>query len=273
MSTVCIEAATECHERVTLFGTEIDCVTLEQSVSRVMEWIAAGPTLEGCRYVLTPNVDHVVMLESNTELQAAYADASLVVADGWPVVTASRMLRKPLPERVAGSDLVPALFDSASTRGGLRVFLLGGMPGVPERAAARIEAEWPSVEVVGCKSPAYGFEKRDIECDYLCELVSEAAPDLLILGFGAPKQELWVHAHQDRLRASAAIAAGATIDFLAGEQKRAPQWVQSIRMEWLYRAASDPRRLAGRYARDMIQFPRMCVAEALFGSQKLHKPE
>lgn len=250
------------NDRVDLFGIQIDRVTREQSVSRILHWIDEGPAPQGARYVFTPNVDHIVRLQSNETLRAAYGDASLVVADGWPIVRASKWLGKPLPERVAGSDLVPRLFSSAASRGGLRVFLLGGMPGVPERAAAHIRAGWKSVEIVGLCSPEYGFEKRPEECERICRMVSEASPDLLIVGFGAPKQELWLHAHHKRLRAGAVIAAGATIDFLAGEQTRAPQWVQSIGMEWFYRAASNPKRLGMRYARDLVHFPRICLREA-----------
>lgn len=265
MATQCAAGLLEnaSRDRVALFGTKIDPVTRDEAVLRVLEWIDQGPRYGDCRYVLTPNVDHVVKLQSNSKLRDAYADASLVVADGWPVVAASRMLGRRLPERVAGSDLVPEVFDNAPSHRNLRVFLMGGMPGVAERAADRVEAAWAHVEVVGVSAPPFGFEKRPEDCDHLCELVEKAEPDLLIIGFGAPKQELWLHAHRDRIRASATIAAGATIDFLAGEQTRAPQWVQSVGMEWFYRAASDPRRLAARYARDMVEFPRLCLLEAL----------
>lgn len=246
-------------ERVPLFGTGIDRVTMPQAVRQVMDWIAEpdGP----CRYVVTPNVDHVVMMRSRADLRSAYRDASLVTADGWPLVAASRRLSRPLPERVAGSDLAPAVFAAAAERGGLRVFLLGGMPGVPERAAAEITKRWPYVEVVGVESPPFGFELDDRANDRVVEAINAARPDLLLVGLGAPKQELWLHRQYGRLKAGVAMGVGATIDFLAGEQRRAPRWVQRIGMEWLYRAASDPRRLAGRYARDLVVFPCMFVEE------------
>ena len=143
---------------------QIDSLDMQQTVVKVLSWCAA-PRGDRCRYVVTPNVDHAVMFQENAALRAAYEDASLVLADGAPVVLASRMLHKALPERVAGSDLAPALFKRASqTPSGtarpnrlLRVFLLGAGPGVAERAKANIVSRWPGVEVVGVYSPPLGF--------------------------------------------------------------------------------------------------------------------
>ncbi|MEO0531460.1 MAG: WecB/TagA/CpsF family glycosyltransferase, partial [Planctomycetota bacterium] len=245
-----------------LFGINIDRVTMSQAVDRVHEWISDG-TGRACRCIVTPNVDHIVMLRSRDDLRAAYQSASMVVADGWPIVTASKWLGEPLPERVAGSDLVPALFASATPRRPVRVFLLGGKEGVAERAADVILAKWENVEVVGTHSPPFGFENQPAECERIEDALRAAAPDLLIIGLGAPKQELWMHASRTRLAAKVAIGAGATIDFLAGEQRRAPKWIQSLGMEWFYRAASQPRRLVGRYARDLFWFPLICMEEGL----------
>ncbi|QDU89324.1 Putative N-acetylmannosaminyltransferase [Pirellulimonas nuda] len=246
--------------RIELFEIAIDRVTLDGAVARLADWIDA-PRGVGCRYVVTPNLDHVVQLRHNFELRAAYAEAGLVLADGWPLVAASRMFGKRLPERVAGSDLVPALLDAAPQRGGLKVFLLGGMPGVGERAAQRIAKRYPAVEVSGIHSPPWGFEHDPCETDRIVELVAKAEPDLLVVGLGAPKQELWLHRHYRRLPVPVAIAAGATIDFLAGVQTRAPRWMQRSHLEWLHRAASDPRRLTARYVRDGLALPGLLWGE------------
>ena len=212
-------------------------------------------------YVVTPNVDHTVILQNHAELQQAYAHAGLVLADGFPVVWASRMVRRPLPELVPGSDLVPALFAAASDHGGATVFLLGAAPGVAERAARRIEEIWPAVKVVGTYSPPLGFERNDAENERIIGLVNAARPDLLVLGFGAPKQELWIARHHQRLAARCALCVGATIDFLAGEKRRAPVWMRRLRLEWLHRLATEPRRLAQRYARDAWVFPQLVWRE------------
>jgi N-acetylglucosaminyldiphosphoundecaprenol N-acetyl-beta-D-mannosaminyltransferase len=245
--------------RIRLFGMEIDVVRLEEAVSQLRAWTAA---VDGrCRYVVTPNVDHAVIYQQRPDLREAYAEAALVVADGAPIVAASRLLRKPLPERVAGSDLVPALFDSVGAGESLRVFLLGAEPGVGELAAEQIAQRWPAVTVVGTCSPPLGFEKDAGENDRIVQQINAAAPDVLIVGLGAPKQELWIHRHGERITAPVAICAGATIDFLAGHRRRSPRWMRRTGLEWLHRMASEPRRLTGRYARDAWVFPRLVWRE------------
>jgi N-acetylglucosaminyldiphosphoundecaprenol N-acetyl-beta-D-mannosaminyltransferase len=241
-----------------LFGISLHRIRMGDAIDLLLQWMVEGLP---CRYVVTPNVDHIVKLQSFPAMQVAYRDASLVVADGWPLVAASRWLRQPLPERVAGSDLVPGLFTAGKAIPGFRVFLLGGAPGVADQAAERIAGRWPDVQVVGTASPRPGFESDPQKTEQIIQAINAAAPHLLIVGLGAPKQEIWLQQHAHRIHAPVAIAAGATIDFLAGVQKRAPQWVQRLRLEWLFRLASDPRRLAGRYARDAVVFPRLISAE------------
>jgi N-acetylglucosaminyldiphosphoundecaprenol N-acetyl-beta-D-mannosaminyltransferase len=209
--------------------------------------------------VVTPNVDHAVLFQQRSDLRAAYTDAALVLADGAPIVLASRLLKRPLPERVAGSDLVPEIFHAASAP--LRVFLLGAAPGVAEIAAHRIEGQSASVKVVGCYSPPPGFENDAAENTLILTKIATTCPDLLIVGLGAPKQELWVHRHRHVLQAKVALCAGATIDFLAGNRDRSPIWMRRAGLEWLHRLGSEPRRLAGRYARDAWIFPQLVWRE------------
>ncbi|MEE9141608.1 MAG: WecB/TagA/CpsF family glycosyltransferase [Gammaproteobacteria bacterium] len=243
------------RHRIRIFDIDIDGITLAQAVARMLAW-SNDPTA-ACRSVFTPNLDHIVILAKRPEVRTAYRNASLVVADGWPIVFASRLLGRRLPERVAGSDLVPGVLAEAnrSPTRPLRTFLLGAAPGVAERAAARIRQRWSSVPVVGCYSPPFGFENDAFENERILETISAAKPDLLIVGFGAPKQELWLHRYRDSIDARVAVAAGGTIDFMAGEQRRAPRWMQKSGLEWLHRMLSDPRRLALRYARDAWEFP------------------
>jgi N-acetylglucosaminyldiphosphoundecaprenol N-acetyl-beta-D-mannosaminyltransferase len=186
-----------------------------------------------------------------------------VLADGSPVVVASRLLRRPLPERVAGSDLVPAVFEQANKGGEkeLRVFLLGAGPGVASRAALAIEQRWPNVEVVGTYSPPLGFENDDNENERILSMIAEAGPELLLVGLGAPKQELWVQRHAPRIQAKAALCVGATIDFLAGEKSRSPVWMRRLGLEWLHRLSTEPSRLAKRYLRDAWIFPQLVWRE------------
>ncbi len=240
--------------RHSLFGIQIDALNLDQAVEHVLQWVENA--VAQCQLVVTPNVDHIVQLQSNSGLQQAYRQAGLVLADGWPVVTASRWLGRPLPARVPGSDLVPAIFQHATDSGRpLRVYLLGAAEGVADRAARIIHERWPQVQVVGTYSPPLGFEKSSEENEAILSKIAAVQPDLLVVGLGAPKQELWVAQHQSRIQARAALCVGATIDFLAGEKRRAPMWIQALRLEWLHRLLSEPKRLAKRYWHDAKVFP------------------
>jgi len=241
--------------RERLFGVEIDAVDMQQAIEQIIGWTKQPAGC--CRFVVTPNVDHTVLLQENSGLRQAYEDASLVLADGHPVVWAARLLGKPLPGRVPGSDLVPQLFAAATANNPLRVFLLGAAPGVAERAAANMKQKWPGVETVGLYSPPLGFEKNPQEEQFILQQISRVKPDVLIVGLGAPKQELWVHRHHRQLEAKVALCVGATIDFLAGEKRRAPRWLQCLGLEWVHRMCSEPRRLVKRYARDAWIFPQL----------------
>lgn len=246
---------------VSLFGMNVAQTTIDGAASSVLDW-CADSLGDRCRFVVTPNVDHVVMHTHRNDVRQVYRDASLVVADGAPIVAVSRLLGRTLPERVAGSDLVPRLLERGGELGDpLRVFLLGAAPGIADRAARRVRAAYPGVEVVGTHCPPLGFEHDERSNAAALAAVASAEPDLLVIGLGAPKQELWAHQHQDQIRAKVAICAGATIDFLAGHKQRSPRWMQRVGAEWLHRLASEPKRLAGRYARDAWFFPQLVWQE------------
>lgn len=256
-------------QTIHLFGMKIDSLRLEQATNRVMDWCREEPNIEsmGCRYVVTPNVDHAVMFQHHEGLQKSYEKAAMVVADGAPLIAASRLLGKSLPERVAGSDLGPQVIAEASKRyseghcKSLRLFLLGAGPGVADRAAKKITKQFPGIEIVGTYCPPLGFEKDETENQRTLDAVKVAKPDLLLIGLGAPKQELWIHQHYQEIDAKVALCIGATIDFLAGEKKRSPEWMQRSGLEWAHRLLSEPRRLAGRYARDAWIFPQLVWGE------------
>lgn len=247
-------------ERIQAFGISIDPVDMKQAAQRCIELSHEhnSPT----DYVVTPNVDHLVQLSKNTAFQLAYQDASLVTVDGKPVKAALQMFGYRIPEVVTGSDLAPAIFDHS--RGGgpeLSVFLLGAAPGVAEKAALLISARWPHIEICGFYSPPTGFENSQEENDRMLSIINAADPDILIVGLGAPKQEIWTHSMRHSLSAGLVLCVGATIDFLAGEKRRAPFWMQRASLEWLFRMLSEPRRLLGRYLKDAIIFPRLVFGE------------
>ncbi len=223
----------------------IHCLSRQEAIEAILA-MAISPRAHA---VVTPNSDHIVMLEDNAELRAAYAKADLVLADGMPLVWASRWIGPRLPERVTGAELMPLLCAEAARRQ-LRVYFLGAGPGIAEEAKRRLEEEYPGLQVCGTYSPPLGFEKDASQNRVILERLRAAEAHLIFVGLGAPKQELWIAAHQDQLSRGVFLGVGAAIDFCAGHIKRAPIWMQKLGLEWTYRLLQEPRRLARRYLRD-----------------------
>jgi N-acetylglucosaminyldiphosphoundecaprenol N-acetyl-beta-D-mannosaminyltransferase len=234
---------------------------MEQAIKHIISWISEANKI--CRYIVTPNVNHIVLLQNNEELKKAYENASLILTDGKPVYFALKLLRKPIPEILPGSDLVPMLLKSVKKNLSLKVFLLGAAPGVAAFAAKVIEKRWPAIKIVGFYSPPIGFEKIEFENQKILTLIDRSRPDVLIVGLGAPKQELWTYSHVDLINAKVALCVGATIDFIAGNKKRAPKWIRTISCEWIYRMLTEPGRLIRRYLYDGLRFP-FIVFQELF---------
>jgi N-acetylglucosaminyldiphosphoundecaprenol N-acetyl-beta-D-mannosaminyltransferase len=215
-----------------------DVVDLQGAIERIEALVSAGAG----GAVFTPNVDHVVNAERLPALAEAYARADLCLADGMPLVWASRVLGPALPERVAGSDLAGPLLTRAAVRG-WPVFLLGGRPGAAEKAAEALRRS--GVQLVGAEGPPV-FEDGSVDPAVL-ERVRTAAPSLLLVGLGSPKQELFIDRQRTVLGSAVCFACGAVIDFLAGELPRAPRWMARTGLEWAYRLGREPRRLWRRY--------------------------
>ncbi|HEY0826413.1 MAG TPA: WecB/TagA/CpsF family glycosyltransferase, partial [Ramlibacter sp.] len=203
--------------------------------------------------VVTPNADHVVNLERDPALRAAYARADLVIPDGMPVVWASRLLGTPVKERVTGSDLMPRLCELAAQRK-LKVFLLGGAQGVAARAADNLVRANPGLVIAGTSCPPWGFERDPEQNAKVVQAVRDGGADLVFVCLGAPKQEVWIMRNLGSFDRGVFLGVGAAVDFCAGTLRRAPKWMQRAGLEWLYRLAKDPRRLAVRYARDLFFF-------------------
>jgi N-acetylglucosaminyldiphosphoundecaprenol N-acetyl-beta-D-mannosaminyltransferase len=250
------------RERVRLGGIDIDRVDERRVVALVLEAIEAGRGGQ----IVTPNVDILAAARRSRENRALIQAAELVVADGAPLVWASRIAGTPLPQRVAGSDLVWSLAEAASQRG-LKLALLGGTPDSTvhptERAATVLEDRYPGLKVVGSWCPPMGFENDEAHWGALVDRFDVAGPDLVYVGLGFPKQEHVI----TRLRKIAPrawfLGCGASIDFIAGYRRRAPKWMQRSGAEWLFRLASEPRRLAGRYLRRDVPEALRLLTEAV----------
>ena len=214
----------------------------------VREALAAG---RGGR-IITPNVDILRRAQVNERVRAFLDDADLVVADGMPLVWASRLSGTPLPERVAGSSLIWSLSRGLG-HDNRSIFVVGGAPVGAERsdgatrAADRLAAECPGLRIAGTLCPDRGFEKDPISYSEFCARIVRAQPDLVFVGLGFPKQEKVITRLRAHLPGAWFIGCGAAVNFVAGDVDRAPLWMQRTGLEWAHRLGVEPRRLAGRY--------------------------
>jgi N-acetylglucosaminyldiphosphoundecaprenol N-acetyl-beta-D-mannosaminyltransferase len=229
-----------------LFGVPFHDVTEDETLA----WITARARSGRPSQVVTANLDFILQAWRDPEMQRIHLEADLVVADGMPPVWFSRFFGPRLRARVAGSDLVPRLGAAARDQG-LSLYALGGMPGVGERAMRILQERAPGLRVAGCASPPHSpllgmnhEESRRALC--------EAQPDILLVAFGAPKQEKWIRMNALPVGVPVAMGVGGSLDFIAGAQTRAPRWIQKSGMEWFWRLARQPIRLFRRYASNLI---------------------
>jgi N-acetylglucosaminyldiphosphoundecaprenol N-acetyl-beta-D-mannosaminyltransferase len=226
--------------RVRFGSIWIDSLTFAGALDEIERLVQAGAG----GAVFTPNIDHVVSAESNAAFRDAYSRADLSLVDGQPLLWASRILGPALPEKISGADLIHPLMERAGQRG-WRVFLVGGAPGSAMRAAERFTGEW-GVQIAGLEEGRIGLEPGPAD-EALLARIAEARPHLVLVALGAPKQELWIDARRARLAPAVALGVGAALDFAAGAVRRAPLFLRLAGLEWLYRLAQEPRRLARRY--------------------------
>ncbi len=230
---------------------EIDNLTFDEALERIDELLQ----MRAGGYVVTPNVDHIIQIEKNPEFRQAYQDAALVLTDGQPLMWISRWLNRPIKEKISGSDLFPQLCALAAEKG-YTMYFLGAAEGVAAEASRRLEQKNPGLRVIGTYSPEYGFEKDPQKVEKVLAEIEKASPDILVAGLGTPKQELFLHKYRERLDGILAFGMGASLDFEAGNVRRAPRWMQKCGLEWLYRLCREPRRLFKRYlVDDMKIFP------------------
>ena len=247
--------------RVTLAGVEFDCLN-ERDVGRlVLAELAAGRG----GHIVTPNVDILRMVSCDEEARTHVQAATIVVADGSPLIWASRLAGRPLPARVPGSDLIWSL--SAGLAGvGRSVYLLGGEPGAAEKAAAELARRFPKLIVAGYESPPFGFDSLPEQYAAVCDKALAAQPDLVLVGLGFPKQERVIARLRERMPTSWYMGCGAAIGFVAGTHSRAPRWMQRFGLEWLHRLGREPRRLMRRYLVHGVPFAaRLLVTSVLLG--------
>lgn len=231
--------------RMRLMNTEIDNLTMYETLDAIDSLIKE----DNCSYVVTPNVDHIVQLEKDEELKRVYENASLILTDGKPLIWISNWYKTPIKEKISGSDLFPRVCDLAAKKG-YTMYLLGAAEGVADKAAKNLIDKYKGLNIVGTYSPPFGFEKDKVELKKIERQIQEVHPDILIVGLGCPKQEKYMYHHCKELGVPISFGLGASIDFEAGNIKRAPRWMSEHGLEWLYRITQDPKRLAKRYLVD-----------------------
>jgi N-acetylglucosaminyldiphosphoundecaprenol N-acetyl-beta-D-mannosaminyltransferase len=229
-------------EAASVMGLPFDRMDAHALVSRFVEEARNGKA----GWIVTPNLDILRQYSTSPEARDLVLDATYRVADGMPIVWASRLAGTPLPARVPGSDLVLALPEAAA-RAGLSVFVLGGNPGIAAAAATELRRRFPALSSIGTYCPPFGFEDDPAEIGRMTEALRCAAPDLVLVGLGFPKQERVIRLLRPLLPSAWFVGVGISLSFLAGDQRRAPALVQRLGLEWAHRLCHEPRRLFRRY--------------------------
>ena len=232
-------------ERVRVMGLPLARLTFAAALDRIDALVAAGRP----SYFITANLNYAMVSDALPALKIVDDAADFVLADGMPLVWASRLGPRPLPERVAGSDLIFGMSERAAAKGH-KLYLMGGPPGVAEAAAAALTTRNAGLCVVGVECPPFR-RLTDAEEAEQTARIRAARPDILLVAFGQPKGEFWIAERLENLGVPVCVQVGASLDFAAGRMKRAPRWLQKTGLEWVFRMAQEPRRLAGRYARNI----------------------
>lgn len=235
--------------RIRLMGMPVDVVSQAEAINYILKMLDIGRG----GWVITPNLDQLRQYHRLSELRGMYERAELVLADGMPLLGAARLQGTPLPERVAGSELIYTL-TAAAARVGRSVFLLGGNLGAAEGGAAKLLELNPGLKIAGTHFPPLGFEKDTAQMTAMIDALSAGQPDIVFVGLGFPKQERLIEILREKFPGTWFLGVGISFSFVAGQIKRAPKWVQNICCEWLHRMMQEPRRLFVRYVVNDLPF-------------------
>jgi N-acetylglucosaminyldiphosphoundecaprenol N-acetyl-beta-D-mannosaminyltransferase len=229
--------------KINIAGVLIDAYSFDEVVDLSIE---RALTKTAPVYIVTPNAQHINNLQQDRLFRDIYNKAFLAIPDGMSIVWAAKFLGTPLKGKVSGSNLFEKLCEIGASKP-LKIFLLGGRPHAAERAAQVLEDRYPGLNIVDTYCPPYGFEDDRREIDFINQKILDAAPDILFVGLGSPKQEKWIAANYQHLKVPVSIGVGISFEFIAGMVQRAPKWMQNSGLEWLFRLIVEPRRLWRRY--------------------------
>jgi N-acetylglucosaminyldiphosphoundecaprenol N-acetyl-beta-D-mannosaminyltransferase len=232
--------------RVNILNACIDNLTKQELLEKL--------TQQG-GIVVTPNVDHLMILQKDPEFHKVYQLSTYRVCDSKIIFLASKFLGKPIQEKISGADLFPEFYHHNKDNDKIKIFLLGAGEGVAKQAQEKINKKVGREIIVNSYSPPFGFEKDEEECQKIIDLIDKSGATVLAIGVGSPKQEKWIIKYKDQLKTiKIFLAIGATIDFEAGNKPRAPKWISELGFEWLYRLIYEPRRLWKRYLVEDMPF-------------------
>lgn len=234
--------------RVEFMNTVIDNVTAEEGVTYIDNAIKKQVITQ----VIFPNVDQIVKIEKDSKFANVTRNSDLILVDGHPLMWIASRYGKPFKEKIPGSAFVFKLCELAIEKN-YSIFLLGAAEGVAEVAANKLKDTYQGIKIAGTYSPPLGFEKDQEEIDKINTLLQESKADILLVGMGVPKQEYFIADNKHIYKIPVSLSVGATIDFIAGVQKKAPQWMSNIGMEWFYRLITNPKRMFKRYIIDDTQ--------------------
>lgn len=249
--------------RIPVLGVPLTAQRYDNAIAAFVDAASEGRRLRA--HFCT--VHSVVEATGNARLRDAFASADVACTDGMPLVWTCRVRGESDAERVAGPDVMLSLCDVGRTVG-LRHFFFGGRPGTPAVLAKAMRARFPGLEVVGTHSPP--FRPLTAEEDAaIVDAINAANPQVLWIGLGSPKQDLWAASHAERLQVPLMLAVGAAFDFHSGQLRRAPRWMRGAGLEWLFRLAMEPSRLWRRYLTTNLRFVYLLVREGL--DRKRHR--
>ena len=255
--------------KVNIVGAQVDSYSFDEVVEITLDRALNGTSPA---YIVTPNAQHINNLQSDSLFRKIYRQAFLVVPDGMSILWAAKFLKTPLRGKVSGSNLFEKLCERGASKP-LKIFLLGGRPQAADRAAKILERRYPGLKIAGTYCPPYGFENEPSEINLINHRIASAAPHILFVGLGSPKQEKWVYANYQKLKVPVSIGIGVSFEFTAGMVKRAPVWMQENGFEWLFRLLVEPKRLWRRYIIGNPQFIFLVLRQKIGLAKKFKSTE
>lgn len=225
------------RDTITILGIPIDCVTRDQAGEITENLIAQSN--KTCKMIFAPNVEFIMMAQKDEEFFKLLKQSSLSTPDSIGVMLGAKMQQKFFPERIPGQSYFRKIVELSNEKG-YSIYLLGGEPGIPEKAKENLIKNFPNVNIIGMH---HGYFENEQEEKEVIKEINRLQPNVLFVALGAPRQEKWIAKHQKELKVDVAAGQGGTYDYEAGKIKRAPRWIQKIGMEWFWRLAREPSRI------------------------------